>query len=41
MAYKRTQEQLVIEAFRYMIAHGGMAFEGDDSENEIEPYNDF
>ena len=22
MAYKRTQEQLVIEAFRYMIANG-------------------
>lgn len=39
-------EQRAIERYVHAVAteiveHGGMAFEGDDNEREIEPYNEF
>ena len=41
-----SMEQRAIERYIRAVAteiveQGGMAFESDDSENEIEPYNDF
>jgi len=42
----KSMEQRAIERYIRAVAteiveHCGMAFEGDDSENEIEPYNEF
>jgi len=41
-----SMEQRAIERYIHAVAteiveHGGMAFEDDESENEIEPYNEF
>ena len=49
VAAKGTGESMVQRAIeRYIravateiVEHGGMAFKDDDSENEIEPYNEF
>lgn len=38
---RRAIERYIRAVATEIVEHGGMAFEGDDSENEIEPYNEF
>ena len=38
---RRAIERYVRAVATEIVEHGGMAFESDDSENEIEPYNEF
>lgn len=37
---RRAIERYIRAVATEIVEHGGMAFEGDDSENEIEPYNE-
>ena len=37
---RRAIERYVRAVATEIVEHGGMAFENDDSENEIEPYNE-
>ena len=38
---RRAIERYIRAVATEIVEHDGMAFDGDDSENEIEPYNDF
>lgn len=38
---QRAIERYIRAVATEIVEHGGMAFESDDSENEIEPYNEF
>lgn len=38
---QRAIERYIRAVATEIVEQGGMAFEGDDSENEIEPYNEF
>jgi len=38
---QRAIERYIRAVATEIVEQGGMAFEGDDNENEIEPYNDF
>lgn len=38
---QRSVERYIRAVATEIVDHGGMAFEGDDNENEIEPYNEF
>ena len=38
---RRAIERYIRTVATEIVEHGGMAFESDDSENEIEPYNEF
>lgn len=38
---RRAIERYIHAVATEIVEHGGMAFEGDDYENEIEPYNEF
>lgn len=38
---QRAIERYIRAVATEIVEHGGMAFEGDDNEREIEPYNEF
>ena len=38
---RRTIERYIRAVATEIVEHGGMAFDGDDNESEIEPYNEF